>query len=705
MPNLQPISSDILNAALEYVDMGFSVIPVRRNNKRPYIKWEEFQRRHPTREEVEAWWEQFPDANVAIICGSISGIVAIDGDGEEGRAWIENESPKTSVYAKTGGGGLHGFYRSGVEIINNITLFTFEREHSEVRVKGEGSYVVASPSIHESGRKYEWIFDGEGWDDLPDYHQPDQKHDSGNLNIDLSDTKEPAILGLSGVKSGLRNITLARLMGRWALYNCLEECLLLAESWNDRCKPPMGRSELEQTVKSIYGKEMKKRAQARILIPSQNTTDTSFPEHLLHPGGLIQDLMQYIDANSPVSVPQFNLASSLAFVGSLVGQKIMTETGLRTNLMCISLGFSGIGKNAPHNALSELMRVSNAYPIKGPTTVTSDSSILRRISEEGQQVTFMLLDEFGHVIKGVKKPLSVEAKIPALLTKLFSGTARGEDKDYANGEKLIVNWHHVSLYATSTPGRFWEDLTPSDFADGFLARANIFESQGGAEEPKPVLSIAPSSSLLDTVNDLYSIEFRWRELKGNLSQLYKVPDPITVQKSFEAKELMEPWVANCRTLQNEVRKLEDGVSAVYGRAAEHASKIALIHHASLNGSNCVSHDVSIDSVRYAIELVDHLTAYTIRQMKENLAANPFDQIQKRVIRYIKNNSTENKPGVSKARLQCDLKIEKKRFNDLLESMEFSGLVFIDHEYKPSRGERPKGGLVCLLCTNGAGSNE
>lgn len=71
-------STDILDAALEYVDMGFSVIPVKRRDKRPLIKWQEFQRRLPSREELESWWERWPEANVAIVCGRISGPIPAD---------------------------------------------------------------------------------------------------------------------------------------------------------------------------------------------------------------------------------------------------------------------------------------------------------------------------------------------------------------------------------------------------------------------------------------------------------------------------------------------------------------------------------------------------------------------------------------------------------------------------------------------------
>jgi hypothetical protein len=49
--------SSLVNTAAEHADrFGFSVIPVR-PDKKPYIKWEEFQTRRATREEIIRWWK------------------------------------------------------------------------------------------------------------------------------------------------------------------------------------------------------------------------------------------------------------------------------------------------------------------------------------------------------------------------------------------------------------------------------------------------------------------------------------------------------------------------------------------------------------------------------------------------------------------------------------------------------------------------
>lgn len=83
----------VLDAALEYLDQGFSVIPVKQADKRPYIKWGQFQQRRPTTDDLERWWSQWHEANIAIVCGEVSGIFCVDADGPAGIQWMNTHLP------------------------------------------------------------------------------------------------------------------------------------------------------------------------------------------------------------------------------------------------------------------------------------------------------------------------------------------------------------------------------------------------------------------------------------------------------------------------------------------------------------------------------------------------------------------------------------------------------------------------------------
>lgn len=77
--------SELLSAALSYVKQGFSVIPIQAREKRPLIPWEQYQDRTATDEEIKTWWAKWPDANVEIVTGKISGLVVIDLDSVEAK--------------------------------------------------------------------------------------------------------------------------------------------------------------------------------------------------------------------------------------------------------------------------------------------------------------------------------------------------------------------------------------------------------------------------------------------------------------------------------------------------------------------------------------------------------------------------------------------------------------------------------------------
>ena len=153
----------IQDAAIEYSEQGFSVIPIRPGwKKKPLVKWEEFQGRRATTEEISGWFQKWPDANIGIVTGSISGIVAIDADSDDAKKWMTETLPATGVYQETSR-GKHAFYKP-----NGHPVKTRAGVREKIDIRGDGGYVVIAPSIHETGKKYKLIFTAgfNGWDDL-----------------------------------------------------------------------------------------------------------------------------------------------------------------------------------------------------------------------------------------------------------------------------------------------------------------------------------------------------------------------------------------------------------------------------------------------------------------------------------------------------------------------------------------------------------
>src|SRR5262245_4055338 len=93
---------DALAAALALWRRGLSVIPVPApgpslqpgrpgDGKVPAIAWRDYQQRRPTEGEICAWFAT--EQNLAVICGAISGVVAIDLDSTEALRWGTRNMP------------------------------------------------------------------------------------------------------------------------------------------------------------------------------------------------------------------------------------------------------------------------------------------------------------------------------------------------------------------------------------------------------------------------------------------------------------------------------------------------------------------------------------------------------------------------------------------------------------------------------------
>ncbi|MEJ2141208.1 MAG: bifunctional DNA primase/polymerase [Gammaproteobacteria bacterium] len=149
--------SPALDAALLYASYQWSVIPIRPRDKRPMIKWQEYQQRLATTDEIKHWYHRWPDANVAVVTGAISGLVVVDIDprhgGEQSMARWEKQYGRLpdTVESITGGGGRHLYFLHPGGVIHNRVNIV-----DGIDLRGDGGCIVTPPSIHHSGHAYTW---------------------------------------------------------------------------------------------------------------------------------------------------------------------------------------------------------------------------------------------------------------------------------------------------------------------------------------------------------------------------------------------------------------------------------------------------------------------------------------------------------------------------------------------------------------------
>ncbi len=124
---------------------------------------------------LNVWWgQQWARANVGIVTGGRSGLVVLDIDtrhgGAESLSVLQERYgalPETLRVA-TGGGGEHWYYQhpGGDVLLRNVAGLD---DLSGLDIRGDGGYVVAPPSWHKSGAKYEWVDEATPVAPLPDW--------------------------------------------------------------------------------------------------------------------------------------------------------------------------------------------------------------------------------------------------------------------------------------------------------------------------------------------------------------------------------------------------------------------------------------------------------------------------------------------------------------------------------------------------------
>jgi hypothetical protein len=172
-------TSTSLTSALIYLQMGLSIIPLAPREKKPprLFTWEQLQYVLPTEDQVKEWFDD-TNNNIGVVTGKISQLLVIDVDGDAAKSYTENvihnrvrrdtkEAIDKTLWTETGGGGYHLLIRYNPDEFNNddfdaseiknVVLWRGHDNHSEVRLKSDGGYVVFPPSIHPNGNAYKFI--------------------------------------------------------------------------------------------------------------------------------------------------------------------------------------------------------------------------------------------------------------------------------------------------------------------------------------------------------------------------------------------------------------------------------------------------------------------------------------------------------------------------------------------------------------------
>jgi hypothetical protein len=147
------------DAALTYAARLILVFPCLPRSKEPAIARGCYAATSNP-ETVRRFW-RVPDRNIAIPTGAVSGVWALDIDGDAGAANLlaleAQHGTLPATWQSVTGKGRHLWFKYTGPISNSAG-----RVATAIDVRGDGGYVIVPPSVHPSGRVYAWITPPDG---------------------------------------------------------------------------------------------------------------------------------------------------------------------------------------------------------------------------------------------------------------------------------------------------------------------------------------------------------------------------------------------------------------------------------------------------------------------------------------------------------------------------------------------------------------
>ena len=373
--------------------------------------------------------------------------------------------------------------------------------------------------------------------------------------------------------------------------------------------------------------------------------ENNLPLDLQHPGGFVEETMTWINETAVCPQPTFALAAALCLAGTIFGRHVQDESGQRTNLYLMGVGYTSCGKD---HALKAVARALDACEASGLRLgqVTSDSAVEYALRRNPRFA--MLIDEAGHFFASVTEAKasasSLHALKPALL-ELWScagGRWKGKQrvpKGDKEAEPAVIDNPHVCLFGMTQPQIFFDGVSKTDLRDGWLARNLFFISK---TRPKPRFMQEggiPSRIRAEVL--------AWKAAPAAVR---------TVPADEAAREAFEAFNDEIFRKMTKADKSGDETNYLYGKALENARRVALILATGRGGGEP---SVTGEDAAYACRLVRYLVGDLVRAVKETVAENNDEKAKKRILQIV----AESKGGITKSDLTRRTQFIRKSFRD------------------------------------------
>lgn len=651
----------IVDTAKKYIERGLSVIPISKD-KTPLIPWKQYQERRATAEEVNAWFSAYPDANIAIVTGQISGLAVIDFDTLEAFDNARSKGLPSTPLVQTAR-GIHAYFQCQ----DGMRNFQKRADLVGVDFRGEGGYVVAPPSVHQNGHAYKWL-NSCSLEDLPLAELPDWV-----LAKDESE-KTPLKDIYQGVDKGQRNMSLARIVGSLANDGLtFEECLATALTVNQKFNPPMSEVEVRSCTRSIIDKHQREKSKSVDTVDARDGIDSVIPEVkfdlFVFPQPLAELIKKIAESFSinvePVAVTMLSILSSA--IGNSVRISPKESWKEPPFIWAMITGPSGTGKTPFVSRLLKIVhelqgRARKALP-KG-----TGSSFDKTVNLDLQPKYFIS----DTTIEALSETMVECPRGVLSFTDELAGFIKTHDR-YTKGnarQKYLELWGCLpwqidrvsrgSIYIKDTGlsicGGIQLSIVPYIFGkmsidDGLLPRFLFTSVKDNLKYSQTSIDDTEMKIWDDLVLKCYQIPLQKNAQDEVVHDVLKLSDDaILVFNKFMTKYKKIAHYSS-----------DDSFKVFIPKLTNYVLRIAGVLHV-ISRENDTQMIISLDTINNSVKLAEYFAHEAVKVLNSyNQSKGPqessFNEIQIRLLKVLRNLSSE----VKKGRLQLTLILDE--FND------------------------------------------
>lgn len=630
--------------AKKYWEMGYNVMPITHGDKGPPIPtgWQEWAERRMPEEVIDEWVDFFPNCNIAMICGKISGsVLDIDTDNPEVMA-IAPISESNMARKNSKGIGLHFKYinHKNIPVKDVYDLLCFAR------------YSLLPPSyIIEKGTTYNWVNETNliAVDELTelDPKRLDKwiieagKFYVPNKNKTIRVDKEIPCEG--GRNNKINTIAYAKAadihyLGK-DLDECIDEIIEYDKKWHspawleDPIEKKNHRDDPRGFLKKMLQRHLKKFQSEKSnsetyieieLAPTElergvNSERDAMIEQqagaiarMIPPHGIFDLFNQECERTSNKRTPVMNFAAAFALCTTLAANKLRYN---RTwpNSYIVSLAPSGAGKNNPQSMIKLILsQATDGQKLMGASNYASARAFIGYLTVKRERLD--LVDEATELFAKMKdcKSSSPFFGMKEGFLRMYSdsSTVMSEIAAQTAGAKIpTIHNPCVSVLASGVTNAFYPTLSGELIQQGFLARWFTFMNPAeiALSDELAGLPFGYGETAADTYIKKELIDAVEVWTTGPVKQAFQVPTPDGASWAVDAenitydKNLIFPLSIE---INRELKRLEKRATDAghlsapsYARAFEQMNKLMLAY--------CVSQgtrEITPEIMRWAYDL-------------------------------------------------------------------------------------------------------